>query len=154
MYHRHWCSYSVAAILNIIYCWIKMSQCGRATLCWQNYNVLIFMPWGCRCPFLLHREKWSYFLVIMPKGIMFLTKTTLSLCVCVCLSVIMFAARWLDLATWYQVKSILSTRTWKCNPSQDDPFPFPFHMDHPYKITFWPVTSKLMDGLTPNFICL
>ena len=35
----------------------------------------------------------------------------LSVCVSVCLSVITFAARWLDLATWCQVRSILSTRT-------------------------------------------
>ena len=75
-------------------------------------------------------------------------------CVSVCLSVITFAARWLDLATWRQVRSILSTRTWKCNTSQDDPFPIPFNMDHRYKITFWPVTSKLMDGFTPNFTCM
>ena len=78
----------------------------------------------------------------------------LSVCVCVCLSVITFAARWLDLATWRQVGLILSKRTWKCNTSQDDPFPFPFNMDHRYKITFWPVTSKLMDGFTPNFTCM
>ena len=71
-------------------------------------------------------------------------------CVSVCLSVITFAARWLNLATWCQVRSILSTRTWKCNTSHDDPFPFPFHMDHPDKITFLPVTSKLMNGFTPN----
>ena len=32
-------------------------------------------------------------------------------CVCVCLSVITFVARWLDLATWHQVRSILSKRT-------------------------------------------
>ena len=32
--------------------------------------------------------------------------------------------------------------------------PFPFHMDHPDKITFWPVTSKLMDGFKPNFTCM
>ena len=28
---------------------------------------------------------------------------------------------------------------------QDDPFPFPFHMDHPDKITFWPITLKLTE---------
>ena len=78
----------------------------------------------------------------------------LSVCLCACLSVITFAARWLDLETWRQVRSILSTRTWKCNTSQDDPFPFQFNMDHPYKITFWPVTSKLLDGFTPNFTCM
>ena len=59
-------------------------------------------------------------------------------CVCVCVCVITFVMRWLDLATWCHGRSILSTRTWKCNTSQDDPSPFlfPFHMDHPYKITF------------------
>ena len=33
---------------------------------------------------------------------------------------------------------------------QDDPFVDPKHMDHSYKITFWPITSKLMNGLTTN----
>ena len=98
--------------------------------------------------------------VIIPlkKGIMFFTLplglsvcvcVCLSVCVCVCLSVITFAARWPDLATQCQVRSILSTRTSKYNTSHDDPFQFPFHMDHPYKITFWPLTSKLRDGFTP-----
>ena len=75
-------------------------------------------------------------------------------CVCLCVSVITFAARWLDLATWRWMRSILSTRTLKCYTSQDDQFPFPFNTDHLYKITFWLVTSKLMNGFTPNFTCM
>ena len=31
---------------------------------------------------------------------------------------------------------------------RDDPFVDPAHMDHSYKITFWPVTSKFMNGFT------
>ena len=100
---------------------------------------------------------WKAVFLIMPlkKGIMFFTYITrfVCVCLCVCLSVITFVARWLDLATWCQVRSTLSTRTWKCNTSRDDPFPFPFHIDHPDKITFWPVTSKVMNGFTPNFTC-
>ena len=75
----------------------------------------------------------------------------LCLCVCVCLSVITFVARWLDLVTWCQVRPILSTRTRKCNTSQNDPFPDPDHMDYLDHITLWPITSKLMNGFTPNF---
>ena len=37
---------------------------------------------------------------------------------------------------------------------QDDPVADRDHMDHPYKITFWPVTSKLMNGFKPNKTCL
>ena len=77
----------------------------------------------------------------------------LCVCVCVCLSVITFVTRWLDLAAWCQVRSILSTRTWKCNISQDNPFPFLFYMDHPYKITFWPITSKTYVRIYTKF-CL
>ena len=89
--------------------------------------------------------------IIIPlkKSIMFLTEPLgLSVCVSVCHYV---WARWLDLATWCQVRLILSIRTWKCNTSHDDPFPFPFHMGHLDKITFWPITSKFMDGFTLNF---
>ena len=73
----------------------------------------------------------------------------------VCLPVITFVARWLDIATWCQVRSILCTRNWKCiSTIQGDPFPHPGHMDHPDYITFWPTTSKLMDEFTPNFTCM
>ena len=71
-------------------------------------------------------------------------------CVCFCLSVITFVVRWLNLATWCQVRS--STRTRKCHSSQDDLFPD--NMDHPDHITFWPITSKVKNGFTPNFICM
>ena len=37
---------------------------------------------------------------------------------------------------------------------QDDPPADPDHMDHLYKITFWPITSKLINGFTPNFTCI
>ena len=37
---------------------------------------------------------------------------------------------WLDLATCCQVRSIPSTRTKKCNTSQDDPFLDPDNFDH------------------------
>ena len=84
---------------------------------------------------------WKKVLCFLPRHSVCLC-VCVCVCLCVCLSVITFAARWLDLATRCQVRSILFTRTWKCNTSQDDPFPFPFHMDHPDKITFWPVTSK------------
>ena len=36
---------------------------------------------------------------------------------------------------------------------QDDPPVDPDHVDHLYKMTFWPITSKLMNGFTPNFTC-
>ena len=56
----------------------------------------------------------------------------------VCPSVITFVTKWLDLATWCHVKSIVYnyTRTQKCNTCQNDLFPDPDHMDHPDKITF------------------
>ena len=59
-------------------------------------------------------------------------------------------AKWLHLATWCQVRSILSTRTGNCNTCQDDPFPDLDYMDYPGHITFWPLTLKVTNGLTPN----
>ena len=42
------------------------------------------------------------------------------------------------------------TRTRKITVSQDDPKRDPYHMDHLDHITFLPITSKLMDGVTPD----
>ena len=52
-------------------------------------------------------------------------------CVCVCVSIITFVARLLALLKWCQVRSIISTRTGKCNISQYNLFPDPDHMDQP-----------------------
>ena len=80
-------------------------------------------------------------------------------CVCVCvsvsLSVITFVATWLDIATWCQVRSILSTRrTWKCNTNLDDMFTDWYHMDDLDKITFYIYITfynlKLVDEFTSH----
>ena len=99
----------------------------------------------------------------MKKSIMFSTQS-LGLCVCVCVCVCvsrglsvcqMIVTRWLDLATCYCVMLILLTRTRKTSISQDDQFPFPFHIEHPDIITFWPITSKLTVEFTPNLtLCI
>ena len=79
-------------------------------------------------------------------------------CVCICLSVITFVARWLHSGTWCQVRSKLSINTRNCNTCQDNPFPDPDNMDQLDHITFWPITisltSKLIYGFTPNFVCM
>ena len=131
----------------------NFSNNARERVYYRKKELIWFKEWI----FLLYL--WEKVLCFSPHHSVCLS-VCLSVCVCVCVSVcvsvITFAARWLDLATWCQLRLILSTRTWKCNTSQDDPFPFPFpfHMDHPYKITFWPVSSRLMDGSTPNFTCM
>ena len=73
----------------------------------------------------------------------------LSVCLCVCLSVCHHVCGEMA-ALSNMASSEVNTSIYKnlnCNTSQDDPFPFPFNMDHRYKIPFWPVTSKLMDDL-------
>ena len=74
------------------------------------------------------------FIKPLKKGIMSLTRSlglsvclsvclpvfvSVCACLCVCLSVITFVSRWLHSATWCELRSILSTRTRKCNTSQD-----------------------------------
>ena len=134
--------------MNHAFVSISLLNCFLA-LKFKTLPLIFFLP-------LIYSSAPSPLCLIIPlkKGIMFFTYITRFVCLSVCLSVITFTARWLDLATWRQVRSILFKRTWKCNTSQDDPFPFPFNMDHRYKITFWPVTLKLMNGFTPNFTCM
>ena len=85
------------------------------------------------------------------KGIMLLTWGETFVCVSVCPFVTAFMARWLDIAIQYQVMVLHFARTRKCNKKQRDLFPDPDDMDHLYKITFWPITPKVMNGLAPNF---
>ena len=98
---------------------------------------------------------WQGNCIVVPlkKGIMFLTwgeslSVCVCVCVCVCLSVITFVARWLHSATWCQVRSILSTRTRNYNTCQNDPFPDSDNMDQPDHISFWPITSKVMNRVS------
>ena len=95
-----------------------------------------------------------YIVIPLKKGIMLLKwgGKFVCLCVCVCLSVCHHV--WLHSAIWCQMRSILSTRTRKCDTCQDHPFPYPDNMDHPDHITFWPITSKLMNKFTSNFTCV
>ena len=89
-----------------------------------------------------------------------LTKASMLLCLCVsvylsfflymCLTVTAILARWLNLATWYHVRLIPFTRPGECNIRQHDLFPDSYQMDHPDKITFWTITSKLIDKFTPK----
>ena len=81
---------------------------------------------------------------------MFFTQP-LGLSVCVCVTVIRIVTRWLDLATRYQVRLLPLTTAQKCNIIQMIHWQDPDHMDHLYKITFWPITSKLTNGFTSNF---
>ena len=67
----------------------------------NTLHFLIYFP--------VYRHK--HLIIPLKKGIMYFTYITRFVCLSVCLSVITFAARWLDLATWCQVRSILSTRT-------------------------------------------
>ena len=97
---------------------------------------------------------------LFSKGIMFLTETTRFVClrvclsVCVCVSVITFVKRWLDSATLNLVRKLPLTLAKKMQHYQDDPQADPDHIDHLYKMTFWPITSKLINGFTPNFTCI
>ena len=68
--------------------------------------------------------------------------------VCVCLSVCHHVCGKMA-ARSNMVSSEVNTiykNTRNCNTCQDDPFPDPDNMDQPDHTTFWPITSKLMDG--------
>ena len=71
-------------------------------------------------------DRYTLFVIPLKKVLCFWPKwISLSVCVCFCLSVITFVARWLHSATWCQVRSILSISTRNCKTCQDDPFPDP-----------------------------
>ena len=82
---------------------------------------------------------------------MFSTQGVKFVCVSVCPSVTAFMARWLDLATQYQVMVLLFARTQECNINNCDPLAEPDHTDLQYKITCWPIKSKGMNRFTSIF---
>ena len=79
------------------------------------------------------------------------------LCVSVCLSVchhVCGEMAALSNMVSSHVNTIYHRSTRNCNTCQDDPFPDPDNMDQPDHITFWLITSKLIYGFTPNFMCV
>ena len=95
-------------------------------------------------------------IIIIPlkKGIMFFTSPlSLSICLSVCLSVCLCVCHQVCDQMAGLINTAVSEAITLDNSStwqhyQDNPFPF--HMGHPDKITFWAIVSKLMNGFTPN----
>ena len=75
----------------------------------------------------------------------------LSVCLCVCLCVChQDCGEIAGLSNTVLHEAITLDNSSTLQHYQDDPFPFPFHMGHQDKITFWAIISKLMNGFTPN----
>ena len=90
----------------------------------------------------------------MPKGIMLFT-SRLCVCVCVCLCVCHQDCDEMAAHSSTVLREAISLDNSSIlQQYQDDPPADPDHMDHLYKMTFWPITSKLMNGFTPHFICI
>ena len=100
----------------------------------------------------------SKIFVPLKKGIMFFTQplglsVCLSVCLCVCLSVCLCVCH-LDCDEMAGLSNTILREAISLDHSstlqhfQDDPFVDPAHMDHSYKITFWLITSKFMNGFT------
>ena len=81
----------------------------------------------------------------------FTSSIGLTVCLSVCLSVITFVARWLDLVAWCQLRLIPPTRIRKCSASHKDLFPGPDRIDRPHKITFWPITYRAYRRIYTKF---
>ena len=78
------------------------------------------------------------------KDIVSFTEASASLCECV--SVTKIVTRWLNLATQFYVSLLPFYNSSRMQHYQDNRD----HRDHTHKHTFWPITSKLMDGFTQN----
>ena len=81
----------------------------------------------------------------------------LSVCVSVCLCVCVYhqdCAEMARLSNTVLSEAITLDNSSTLQHYQDNPFPFPFHMGHPYKITFLRITSKVIYGFTPNLTCM
>ena len=153
---HYWIKDSWSLVILTVYCTIINLMCytylpsvlmKSGTLLFSCWSVVERYP--ILCDKLLWMTKHEYKSFLSKKRYYVFDLITR----CVCLSSRLWA-RWLHSATWCQVRLTLSTRTRNCNTSQDDPFPNPVNMDHPDHITFWPITSKVMDGFTPNCTCM
>ena len=113
-------------------------------------------PWVCKKSVQSMETLFIAMLPLCRKALYFFDHATRFVFLCVCLSLCLSSGLWRDGCTQqYGITwgfSLDNSST--LQHYQDDPPADPDHMDHLYKITFWPITSKLMNGFTPNFTCI
>ena len=85
----------------------------------------------------------------LPLGLSVCVSVCLSVCLCVCHQ---DCDEMAGLSNTVLSEAITLGNSSTLQHYQD--VPFPFHMGHSDKITFWPITSKRKDEMTPNFTSL